>query len=68
MTSRHWQLIEDIFHAAMEKNPEDRLAYLEVACGGDAELGREIKSLVLGEGEFESLLQSMVAGAVRKLP
>jgi hypothetical protein len=34
MTARRWQLIEDIFHEAMERNPEDRLNYLEKACGG----------------------------------
>jgi serine/threonine protein kinase/tetratricopeptide (TPR) repeat protein len=68
MTSRRWRLIEDIFHEAMEKNPEDRLDYLEEACRGDAELSREVKSLLRHEPEFEHVLESMVTDAVRKLP
>ena len=68
MTSRRWRLIEDIFHEAMEKNPEDRLDYLEQACRGDAELSREVKSLLRHEPEFEHVLELMVTDAVRKLP
>lgn len=68
MTSRRWRLIEDMFHAAMERNPEDRLDYLEEACGGDAELSREVKSLLGHEPDFGRVLQSVVTDAVRKLP
>jgi tetratricopeptide (TPR) repeat protein len=68
MTSRRWRLIEDIFHEAMERNPEDRLDYIEEACRGDAELSREVKSLLRHEPEFEHVLESMVTDAVRKLP
>ena len=68
MTSGRWRLIEDIFHQAMEKNPEDRLDYLEEACGGDAELTREVRSLLAYEPEFGRVLESALTAAVRKLP
>src|SRR5258708_18578657 len=68
VTSGRWGLIEDIFHGAMERNPEVRLDYLQEACGGDAELSREVKSLLDHEPEFGRALQSVVTDAVRKLP
>ena len=68
MTSRRWRLIENIFHEAMERNLKDRLDYLEEACGGDAELSCEVKSLLAHEPEFGRVLESVVTDAVRKLP
>ncbi|MCU1260008.1 MAG: serine/threonine protein kinase [Bryobacterales bacterium] len=68
MTSTRWRLIEDIFHAAMERSAEDRVDYIEYACSGDAELIREVKSLLGHEPEFGRVLESVVTDAVRKLP
>jgi serine/threonine protein kinase/tetratricopeptide (TPR) repeat protein len=68
VTSRRWRLIEDVFHEAMERSPEGRLDYVDEACGGDAELRREVKSLLAHEPEFGRVLESVVIDAVRNLP
>src|SRR5262245_58297507 len=46
MSSARWQRIEELFHAAMDRDPSDRDAFLTKACGSDAELLREVRSLL----------------------
>jgi hypothetical protein len=38
MTSERWRQIESLYHAALERAPEKRAAYLAAACHGDDEL------------------------------
>ncbi len=45
MTDR-WQQIEKICQSALELDEDRRTAFLEEACGGDAELRREVESLL----------------------
>jgi eukaryotic-like serine/threonine-protein kinase len=45
MTDR-WSATERIFHAALERPVEARAAFLAEACGDDAELRREVQSLL----------------------
>jgi serine/threonine protein kinase len=47
MTDR-WSATERIFHAALERPVEARGAFLAQACGDDAELRREVESLLDG--------------------
>jgi tetratricopeptide (TPR) repeat protein/tRNA A-37 threonylcarbamoyl transferase component Bud32 len=39
-----WRRVEEIYQAAAERKPEDRAAFLAVACGGDEGLRREVES------------------------
>src|SRR4051794_17455705 len=46
MTPARWQDVERLYHAALERNPEDRAAFLDTASGGDTELLHEVQSLL----------------------
>jgi serine/threonine protein kinase/Tfp pilus assembly protein PilF len=46
MTPERFQRIEDVYHSALEQEPEKRSAFLTEACQGDDELRREIESLL----------------------
>lgn len=35
MKPERWQQIEDIYHDALEREPSQRAAFLQEACGGD---------------------------------
>jgi serine/threonine protein kinase/Tfp pilus assembly protein PilF len=48
--------VEDIFLAAVEKSPADRVAYLEEACGTDAELRAQVESLLRSHEQAGSML------------
>jgi tetratricopeptide (TPR) repeat protein len=50
MAEDRWKRVESLFHAARERAPQDREAFLAVACAGDAALRDEIASLLVTAG------------------
>lgn len=55
MTPKRWEEIGELYHAALERAPEERASFLEQACAGDEELRREVDSLIAADqsaGEF----------------
>jgi serine/threonine protein kinase/Tol biopolymer transport system component len=46
MTPEKWQRIEGLFHAALDRPPNERAAFLAEACGADAELRGEVIRLL----------------------
>ena len=46
MDPARWRRVEEIYQAAVERKPEERAAFLAVACGGDEDLRREVESLL----------------------
>lgn len=46
ISSDRWRQIEDIFHAASQRDPDRRAAFLEEACGSDSDLRREVETLL----------------------
>ena len=61
--SADWSKVEELFHAALERAPAEREAFLREACGGDAELRREVESLLAEERSAERLMEEPAAGA-----
>ncbi len=47
---------QDIFEQALDKTPEGRAAFLEVACDGDATLRRRLEALLRSHGEAQGFL------------
>jgi Tol biopolymer transport system component/predicted Ser/Thr protein kinase len=62
-----WQRIEALYHAALERDPASRTAFLDGACGQDADLRREVESLLAeaatGEGLLDQAVESLLAEA-----
>jgi hypothetical protein len=46
-----WRKVDEIFHQALEMPPSQRDAWVEQACGGDAELRAEVTSLLGSDHE-----------------
>ncbi len=46
MTPERWEMVSDLFEAALEKEPHERSAFLARMCGGDDELRTEVQSLI----------------------
>ena len=46
MKAERWQKVNDLFHLAAERAPEERSAFLAEACHGDEGLRREVESLL----------------------
>jgi Tol biopolymer transport system component/predicted Ser/Thr protein kinase len=54
-TSDRWQRIEALFHSALERDSVSRAAFLDGACGQDADLRREVESLLAGAATGQGL-------------
>ncbi len=39
MTSERWRKVEEVYHSALDRNAEERRAFLDEICGGDQEFG-----------------------------
>jgi eukaryotic-like serine/threonine-protein kinase len=72
MTTPRWQKVEQLCHAALEREASQREAYLAQACQGDDELRREVESLLAQEKTAEGFLESpaleVAAAALAKKP
>src|SRR5258705_4455463 len=57
MNADQWQKIEQIFHAAIQRNPEERASFLEQTCAGDKSLLIEVNSLLTSFGQDDSFFE-----------
>jgi eukaryotic-like serine/threonine-protein kinase len=53
--------ISDLYHRALACTPEERTAFLQAACGGDAALRNEVESLLRFESGAAQLLETPAA-------
>ena len=58
MTPERWQHIRTVFQAAAEREPSERAAFLDEACGDDIEMRLEVESLLSYDGSTGGALES----------
>ena len=58
MTPKRFQEISQLYHQALEREPEHREAFLEQSCGKDGDLRYEVESLLSGGKRAEAVLLS----------
>jgi serine/threonine protein kinase len=61
MTPERWTQVGVLYHAALKHPPEERQAFLNTMCGDDADLRREVESLLAAQQEAPTF---MSAGAL----
>jgi hypothetical protein len=62
-----WRQITDLFHAAMERDPASRGAFLRDACAGDPELLHEVQTLLKSYEHSGSFLDEPAWGVAADL-
>src|SRR5215475_6988759 len=58
MERARWEQIEQLYHAALERGPESREAFLDEACAGDEDLRREVAELLACDVPSDSFIQA----------
>lgn len=58
MKPERWQQLDELFHAALERAPEMRAAFLDEACAGDQSLREEVVVLLAAHKEAGSFIES----------
>ena len=54
MTPQQYERLTELFHAALDRAPDQRAAFLDQVCDSDAELRRELKSLLAANEQHAS--------------
>jgi predicted Ser/Thr protein kinase len=62
MKGERWRQVDEIFGAALEREPSACAAFLDAACAGDAELRREVEEML----RFDQQPTDFIEGAVRE--
>jgi len=68
MTPERWQQIDKLLEQVVEQEPGQRSAFLDEACAGDAELRREVESLLAYHNKTEQPLDQPALQAVANEP
>ena len=58
MTAELWQRLKPLFHDALDRAVEDRAAFIDAACGDDAELKENLVKLVQAAQEGAETLDT----------
>ena len=58
--------IEELYHAALEREPDMRESFVEEACAGDDDLRRELTSLLTHHDREPSFLDGVAFDVVAK--
>jgi hypothetical protein len=67
MTPARLQTIEEIFHAALEQEPDQISAFLDTACEGDAVLRREVEALLASDQRAGRFIETSSVGLATKV-
>jgi len=57
MDSDRWKQVDGLLQAVLERQPEERDAFLRDACGADEDLEREVRSLLTAQQQAGSFLE-----------
>src|SRR5687767_13352877 len=58
MANDKWQQVRKVFDDALRQKPEERARFVNVACGGDKTLFREVESLLSSHDSAESFMET----------
>jgi serine/threonine-protein kinase len=57
MQAERWRQVDQLFDAALEREPSERAAFLDEACAGDDALRREVESLLAAHERAGSFIE-----------
>src|SRR4030095_15439649 len=67
MNPERWQRIDQLFHSALERNEDERMAFLAQASGGDEPMRREVESLLASHEQAWSFIEAPAGDAAAGL-
>src|SRR5258707_2612393 len=67
MTPARLQTVEEIFHAALDQEPDRVGAFLDAACEGDELLRRKVEALLASHQRAGGFIESPVAGIATRI-
>ena len=56
MKPERWQQLDQLFHSALEREPEEGAAFLDQTCRGDESLRQQVEALLAAHEEAGSFI------------
>jgi serine/threonine protein kinase/Tol biopolymer transport system component len=57
MNPERWRKLDQLFHATLERDPDERTAFVVEACEGDDELRRELESMIAHHEQAQDFIE-----------
>src|SRR5438105_3877611 len=67
MHPERWQQIDQLFHSALAREPNDRAVFIAEACSGDESLRSEIEALISSHEQAESFIETSASDLAAEL-
>ncbi len=67
MTPERWKQIDQLFHAALQRERSQRAAFIAESCAGDEALQKEIEDLLASHEQSESFIETPAADVAAEL-
>jgi len=67
MNPERWRQIDQLLEAALDRKPEERAAFLDVACADDESLRLEVESLLRSDEAAESFIEEPATALVAEV-
>src|SRR5438309_7162704 len=64
MKPERWQLLDQLFHSALEREPGERAAFLDEACGGVESLRKQVEALLAAHEAAAGFIDSPALGGL----
>lgn len=68
MDAARWTRIQTLFDAALERDPDEREAFLQTACRDEPDLMAEVRSLLAADADAHPMLDSLALDALALPP
>ncbi|HET6972430.1 MAG TPA: serine/threonine-protein kinase [Pyrinomonadaceae bacterium] len=67
MKPDRWRKVDELFEAALDREPSHRAAFLDEACGSDRELRREVEKMLDIDNQAQDFIKTDVFNVAAKL-
>lgn len=67
MDDINWDRVREIFDSALEQDADERVGFIEDACGGDDDLRQEVETLLLSAEKVDGFMDRPAVGHVADL-
>ena len=67
MPPERWHKVKELFHSALEREPSERISFLDQTCAGDEELRKEVESLIASHEKTGSFIDEPAFEAAAQL-
>jgi serine/threonine protein kinase len=67
MTPERWQQIDQLFHAALQREANERAAFIAEGCAGDETLRKDIEDLLASHEQSNSFIETPAADVAASL-